>query len=114
MSVMVSHRRNCALVCQLTIMMATVFLFGGRRGLGGLNQARRPFWGRSIALKVLGQRMTAQVYAAGNPDPISGRMTTITRQPNGGRGDIVHIRKPAERRLALIGAPHSRPLQQGL
>ncbi len=58
--------------------------------------------------------MTAQVYAAGNPDPISGRMTTITRQPNGGRGDIVHIRKPAERRLALIGAPHSRPLQQGL
>src|SRR5260370_6954981 len=41
-------------------------------------------------------------------------MASVTRQPYGGRGDIVHIRKPAERRLALIGAPHSRPLQQGL
>ena len=68
----------------------------------------------SIALKVFGQRMPAQVYAAGNSDPISGRMATITRQPYCGRGDVVHIREASERRLALIGTPHSRPLQQGL
>jgi len=67
-----------------------------------------------MVLKVFGQRMTAQVYAAGNSDPIAGRMATVTRQPYGGGGDVVHIRKPPERCLALIGAPHPRPLQQGL
>ena len=70
--------------------------------------------GRSIVSKVFGQRMTAQMYAAGNPDAIAGGMATVARQPHGGRRDIIHIRKPPERRLALIGAPYSRPLQQGL
>jgi hypothetical protein len=65
-------------------------------------------------LKVFGQRMTAQVYAAGNPDAIAGGMATVARQPYGGRRDIIHIRKPPERRFAFIGAPYSRPLQQGL
>jgi hypothetical protein len=70
--------------------------------------------GRSIIVKVFGQRMTAQVHAAGNPDAIAGCMASIACQPYGGRGDIVHVRQPSKRRLALIGAPHSRPLQQGL
>jgi hypothetical protein len=70
--------------------------------------------GEAASCEVFGQRMTAQVYAAGNPDAIAGGMATVTRQPHGGRRDIIHIRKPSERRLALIGAPYSRPLQQGL